>query len=228
MIIIFDDDAEHRSHFPFGTLLFITSCVIIFFITQSKGINYYAAHYGVVPSQVKNATFSFSLYNEYFTLFTSIFLHSDIFHLILNMIALWAFSRTLEDKIGTIAYILVFIGSGIVGSLLHVYLNPTSQLPMIGASGAVYGVMGAYLVFFPMHKLKFLIWVIFKPIIFEVRALFIIGIYLLLELGGLKEGNASGIAHAAHVGGLAFGYLVAAIENMFTPSKKDKKPDSYI
>lgn len=134
----------------------------------------------------------------------SLVLHGGLIHLLFNMWSLWIFGNNVEDAFGHLAYLLLYGVAGIVGSLAHVVLNPTSAVPLIGASGAIAGVMGAYLVLFPRSRIISIIpplW-FFQ---FRVPATVFLGFWF---LGQFFVGDAS-IAWEAHVGGFVVGSLVA-------------------
>lgn len=134
----------------------------------------------------------------------SVFLHGSVFHLLFNMWSLWIFGNNVEDAFGHLPYLLLYGLAGLVGSMAHVVLNPTSTIPLIGASGAIAGVMGAYLVLFPRARIVSIIpplW-FFQ---FRVPASIFLGFWF---LGQFFVGDAS-IAWEAHVGGFIIGSLVA-------------------
>ncbi len=140
-------------------------------------------------------------------LFTSMFLHGSLLHLAGNMLYLWVFGNNIEDTKGRVVYLLFYLASGIVATLAHVALDPGSTIPLVGASGAIAGVMGAYLVLFPRVQIKSLI--IFFLILFrDIEARWLLGIWFVSQF--FINPNA-GVAWAAHVGGFVFGALVGLV-----------------
>ncbi len=134
----------------------------------------------------------------------SLVLHGGILHLLFNMWSLWVFGNNVEDAFGHLPYLLLYVAAGVVGSLTHVVVDPRSVVPLIGASGAIAGVMGAYLVLFPRARIVSIIpplWFLQ----FRVPAVVFLGFWF---LGQFFVGD-PGIAWEAHVGGFALGSLVA-------------------
>src|SRR5688572_5461711 len=147
---------------------------------------------------------------EWHTLFTSMFLHAGWLHLIGNMLFLWIFGDNVEDKLGHIGYTFFYFACGLAAAAAHILTNLESEIPTLGASGAISGVMGAYLVFFPRHHIKTLIlW--FVVDIVRTPAIFWIGFWILQQvfLNAFTRGGTAGVAYLAHIGGFAAGAAVA-------------------
>jgi rhomboid family protein len=149
-------------------------------------------------------------------LFTSMFLHAGFLHLAGNMLFLWIYGDNVEHRCGPLRYLGVYLGTGVAADLSHALLNPSSGLPMVGASGAISGVLGCYFVWFPRNHVR-LLWLL-PPLIMQVvlvPARVVLAFYLVLDnlLPLMLGGAAGGIAHAAHLGGFAAGaagaYLAA-------------------
>ncbi len=134
----------------------------------------------------------------------SMFLHGSLLHLGGNLLFLWIFGNNVEDHLGPVRFVLFFLAAGIVATLAHVVLNLSSTVPMVGASGAIAGVMGAYLVWFPEAPVRTLL-LFFLIVIVRIRAKWVLGFWFVLQF--FTSPN-SGVAWAAHVGGFAFGVLV--------------------
>ncbi|MFC1533309.1 rhomboid family intramembrane serine protease [Thermodesulfobacteriota bacterium] len=146
------------------------------------------------------------------TVFTSMFMHGSWIHLIGNMLFLWIFGDNVEDKLGHLRYLIFYILCGVAASMLHIFMNLNSRLPSIGASGAIAGVMGAYIYLFPRARIKTLIiWFVFIQVI-RIPAVLILGYWILIQiLSGFAEfgvGSGSGIAWFAHVGGFIGGFIL--------------------
>jgi membrane associated rhomboid family serine protease len=144
------------------------------------------------------------------TLLTSMFLHGSPLHLAGNMLYLWIFGDNVEEVLGTVRYVMVYLACGVMGTLLQVAAAPDSMIPTLGASGAIAGVMGAYVVWFPNNRVR----VLFFRIITVVPALWVIGLWIAMQLwlgfGSLNQiGESGGVAYLAHIGGAATGVLVA-------------------
>jgi membrane associated rhomboid family serine protease len=146
---------------------------------------------------------------------TGIFLHSGWLHFLSNMWILWIFGDNVEDRLGKLRYLLFYIVSGVAASLLHVVTNPSSALPVVGASGAIAGVMGAYFVLYPKARVVSFVLLIFWPVFFEIPAVVFLGFWFLTQIfsGVLSLGSANmagGVAWWAHVGGFVAGGLLLA------------------
>jgi len=139
------------------------------------------------------------------SILTSMFLHGDILHLAGNLLFLWIFGNNIEDHLGPIRYLLFYVVAGVVATFVHVALTLDSTIPMVGASGAIAGVMGAYLVWFPNAPVRTVVAFFFITMI-RIRAKWVLGFWFVLQF--FTSPN-SGVAWAAHVGGFAFGVVVA-------------------
>lgn len=149
-------------------------------------------------------------YPIWLTLFTAMFLHGSPLHLAGNMLFLWIFGDNVEEVLGTIRYLLVYLACGLVGTLLQIGASPNSLIPTLGASGAIAGVMGAYVIWFPHNRVR----VLFIRFITEMPALVVIGFWIAMQvwegLGSFgRIGGTGGVAYLAHVGGAATGLVVA-------------------
>ena len=163
--------------------------------------------YGMIPSQIVSG-------RHLWTLLTSMFLHGGFFHIIGNMLYLWIFGDNVEDAFGHFWFFVVYLFTGVAGSLLQVVLMPGSTVPTIGASGAISGVMGAYFVLFPRARVLTLI-----PIFFFIRLIYLpapllLGFWILLQiLNGCGSGPATGggVAYFAHIGGFVSGLILGLL-----------------
>ncbi len=138
-------------------------------------------------------------------LLTSIFLHGGPIHLGLNMLFLWIFGNNIEDRLGPILFGLFYIAGGVVATMTHVGFNADSTVPLVGASGAIAAVMGAYLVWFPLAPIRTLIMVFFVR---DITARWFLGFWFALQF---LTDSASGVAWVAHVGGFVFGAFTALL-----------------
>jgi membrane associated rhomboid family serine protease len=147
-----------------------------------------------------------------FTLLSSIFMHGGFMHLAGNMLYLWIFGDNVEEVLGRVRYVLVYLTCGVVASLAHIALAPNSLIPSLGASGAIAGVMGMYVIWFPQNRVRVLA---FRTITW-MPALLVIGMWIVLQLVlGMGElstvGEQGGVAYAAHVGGAAAGIVFGLV-----------------
>ncbi len=143
--------------------------------------------------------------------FSSMFIHGDLVHLGGNMLYLWIFGKNIEDYLGHSKFLIFYLMSGLAAVALFVLFNPHGTAPLVGASGAIAGILGAYMVVFPRARVLTLIWIIFIIRLIWLPAVFILGYWFVIQLLmalssiGLPEGG--GVAWFAHIGGFVFGWL---------------------
>jgi membrane associated rhomboid family serine protease len=159
------------------------------------------------------------------TVFSSMFLHGGWFHIINNMWVLLIFGDNVEAGMGKIRYLIFYLLSGVAAALLQAYILPSSTVPMIGASGAVAGVLGAYLILFPRSRIASLVPILFIFTIVEIPAMLFLIFWFFSQLySGLfaiQGGGESGIAWWAHIGGFAFGVLMVFFFRKRKPHRID-------
>lgn len=162
------------------------------------------------------------------TLISSMFLHAGWMHLLGNMLFLYIFGDNVEHRLGRFKYLLAFLATGVAAALFFALFAPNSQIPMIGASGAISGVLGLYFLWFPRNRVK--TFVFFFPFIMQTMLIpcrFVLGFYLIVDnllpflLGGSGGG---GVAHGAHIGGFVAGLGIAWYGNQFSFKKMARKP----
>ena len=149
------------------------------------------------------------------TLFTSMFMHGDWLHFGTNMLYLWVFGDNVESRMGHVLYLGFYAAAGIAAAWTQIAVAPHSQVPIIGASGAIAGVLGAYLVFFPHSRIRTLVVFYFITVV-RIPALYLLGFWILLQFwGGLgtlvPSAQGGGVAYWAHLGGFATGVLVVVL-----------------
>jgi rhomboid family protein len=164
---------------------------------------------------------------EWRTIFSSMFLHGGWFHIINNMWVLFIFGNNVEAGMGKIRYLFFYLLSGLAAGLLQAYILPSSQMPMIGASGAVAGVLGAYLILFPRSRIASLVPILFIFTIIEIPAMLYLIFWFVSQLySGLfaiQGGGGSGIAWWAHIGGFLFGVLTVFFFRRRTTYRFDRR-----
>lgn len=143
--------------------------------------------------------------SPFLTLFTSLFMHGSILHLFGNMLFLWIFGNNIEDSLGKIKFILFYLLSGLGASLVHIIFHPNSMIPVIGASGAVSGVMGAYLILFPTAKVRTLVFLFIFITFVDIPAFIFLIVWFIFQF--LYAGG-EGVAWLAHVGGFLIGLFL--------------------
>jgi membrane associated rhomboid family serine protease len=202
------DDTPARA-FPFLTLSLIglnAALYIYGLILGPQKSEFFIMRTAVIPYEITGFVDiePENIVTPPFTLLSAMFVHGGAFHLLGNMLYLWIFGDNIEDRLGRMQFIVFYISTGVVASLSHIALNPSSTVPMIGASGAVAGIMGAYFVFYPRSKVITLVYFVFYLQLIRIPAVVFLGLWFLTQLlYGATVGG--GIAWYAHVGGFAAG-----------------------
>jgi len=209
MIFPIGDDQVKGGHRPIFSYSFIVLNVFIFIFQSQLPEAQQASfvhHFGSIPAEI-------TVGQDLFTLITSMFLHGDWLHLLGNMLFLWVFADNIEATVGSVRFLVFYLLGGIVAASGHIWFNWDSLVPMVGASGAISAVMGAYLVMFPASRVK-LLFLIFP---FRVSAWIFLGIWIWQQwtngMSWLTQQmdigtSGSGVAWWAHIGGFVFGLLV--------------------
>ncbi|MBC7890192.1 MAG: rhomboid family intramembrane serine protease [Ferruginibacter sp.] len=234
MIPISDDNSD-RTRIPFVNYIFIAVNILVFIVYQKLGSNLdFTYSYATVPAEILSGHdivtdpvlvrdpisgqqleipgLGITPMPVWLTLITSMFMHGGFAHLGGNMLYLWIFGDNLEDRLGHVRYFFFYFVCGIIASLTHVFsdyiLGENHLIPSLGASGAISGVMGGYLLLFPGRRVTVFILLFFL----RVPAFIVLGSWILLQVangtGYLGGSEASGIAYAAHIGGFIAGLLL--------------------
>jgi len=202
MFPLHDESAKHRKK-PYFTIILIAINVLIFIFTffSADFENEIIWEYGAIPDQILEG-------KSLLTLITSMFLHGGVMHLVGNMWFLWVFGDNIEHHLGKIKYIIFYFLTGIIAALIHIYTIPAEymNIPTIGASGAISGILGGYAILFPKNRIRAFIWFYFRPIFFYVPAFIYVGIWFLYQL--LYLGTPTMIAYMAHIGGFISGIIL--------------------
>jgi membrane associated rhomboid family serine protease len=211
MIPLRDDQPTFST--PFVNYFLIVLNVLVFLWELSQGhraLNAFLMEFGVVPHHTL-AVLTGHSYDPAATailpLFTSMFLHGSFFHVTGNMLALWIFGDNVEDYLGHFSYLIVYLASGLAGSMTHILLNLNSRAPTIGASGAIAGVMGAYFILYP--KARVLTW--FFVFILWLPAWLVLGYWFMVQFVSVSQIADSGVAVWAHLGGFAAGVVMIKV-----------------
>ena len=148
------------------------------------------------------------------SILTSMFLHANLLHIAGNMLFLWVFGNNVEDRMGHVLFPLFYLAAGAVAAYTQAFIAPDSAVPLIGASGAIAGTLGAYIVMFPRARVLTLVIFFFITVI-ELPALVVLGLWFVIQFfsgfGALGQGVSGGVAFFAHIGGFVFGALVALL-----------------
>lgn len=201
-------DSTPRDSFPIVNYLIIGLCIFAFFLQLSApDFDAFVFTYGFVP-----ARFSFANPSTYLNILYSMFLHGGFFHIISNLWFLHIFGDNVEDRIGHMKYLIFYILAGFAATFLQLLVTTDPSIPMIGASGAISGVAGAYFVLFRDSKIKTLLTLYVIRVV-ELPVWFFLGYWFVIQLfsgvGSLVAFQEGGVAWFAHIGGFVFGYLTA-------------------
>ncbi len=223
LLIPIRDINPHR-RFPVVTLLLIAANVLVFLATTDSlfGVGEEAAfRYGAVPcdivgrcpqlSQVLETTFPSR--SPLMSVLTSMFMHGDILHLGFNMLFLWVFGNNVEDRLGRIRFPIFYLVTGIAASFAHIVFSTGSQVPTVGASGAISGVLGAYIVLWPAATIISLVPLGFFFFSVRTPAWVSLGLWFVVQLLGTgaglgRAGDQGGVAYLAHIGGFLAGLIL--------------------
>ena len=224
-------------HFPVVTVALIIANAFVYFFLQDgllglpdggAGGDWPVSQYAAVPCEFTGESPCLTAPggpSTILTAFTSMFMHGSILHLGGNMLFLWIFGNNVEDSMGPVKFLLFYLVSGLAAAALQIAIDPGSEIPNLGASGAVAGVLGGYLILFPRARVVTVIFIIFFFTIFELPALLILGFWFVQQalfgyLDLATAGNqAGGVAYFAHIGGFAFGLLAI---KLFADERKQR------
>jgi membrane associated rhomboid family serine protease len=199
---------------PFVTVTLILLNVLAFFyqlqLTRPE-LQLFVQTYGVVPASF-----------DWLSLFTSMFLHEGWMHLLGNMLYLWIFGDNVEDRLGHFGYVIFYLASGAAAAMGQVIVSPDSTIPMIGASGAIAAVMGAYFVLYPHSRVLTVVFLLFFMDMIEIPAIFFLGVWFVKELfsgvGSLgAQSMTGGVAFWAHIVGFAVGAITGVVWRVREP-----------
>jgi len=215
--------------FPFVTLLLIAANVLVWLLVQGGGVaepflNSLCA-YGAIPAEITGAvgpgdTVSLGDASctiggySWTTVLTSMFMHGGWMHLIGNMWFLWVFGNNIEDSMGHFRYLIFYVLCGVLAALTHIFIDPSSTVPTVGASGAISGIMGAYIVLYPKVRVYTLIFLVVYVRVIPMTALAVLGLWFAIQLfSGLASGAGAGggVAFWAHVGGFVAGVVLVKL-----------------
>lgn len=206
------DDSPSRS-VPYVTysLIIINILVYIWELLSAAGSPYAQYQLALIPASFANGIGVFDI----LTIFTSMFMHAGIAHIGGNMLYLWIFGDNIEDSMGHAKFLAFYLLGGFIASVAHILTNPGSQIPTVGASGAIAAVLGAYLVLFPRNTVLTLIWFGFFIRLTRVPSMIILGFWFVLQLfqGLMSLGgpDVGGVAFWAHIGGFVYGLALARL-----------------
>jgi len=217
-------DANPTRRTPIVTIGLVAACLVAFAwelgLQVSGGdaaLESFIATWGVVPADVTSAWATVGVLTmETATLITSQFLHGGWLHLLGNLLFLWIFANNIEDDLGRPAFLTFYLGGGVAAALTQIAIDPTSTVPMIGASGAIAAVLGGYIVLYPRARITSLVFLGFFYQLIDVPAVVVLGFWFVLQLiDGIASlglsGTQGGVAVFAHIGGFIYGLVAARL-----------------
>ena len=207
-MIPLSDASRQPANFPAMTTAIIVANAVVF-VMELIGGDPFVTHWAEIPATITAG-------HRWVTILTAMFMHAGWLHIIGNMVFLWAFGPEVEDSMGPLKYLVFYLLSGLAASLAQLVMMPHSTVPNLGASGAIAGVMGAFLITYPHDEIRtVLLFGWFSRIAF-IPAVLLIGLWFLIQLfsqvGAVADAQGGGgVAYAAHVGGFIFGAITARL-----------------
>jgi len=201
-------DADRKPlRFPAVTAAIIAVNVFIFLLELSGGKDF-IFRWAVFPADLTSG-------QNYITILSAMFMHGSILHIAGNMLFLWVFGPEMEDAMGRAKYLVFYLLGGLTATIAQVVPDPYSNVPELGASGAIAAVMGAFLVTYPRDRIRTVLLIGWYVTVTLVPAIFLVGLWFLMQLvsevGSLVERHSGGIAYMAHIGGMIFGIATARV-----------------
>lgn len=204
-------DTRASSKFPFWVVVAILLNAYIFYLElTTPNPDSLISKYALIPSEVNPFKLS-----SLFPFISSQFLHAGFLHIISNMLFLWVFGNNVEKALGFFLFPFFYISAGIIAGLTQYFFTPAESIPMLGASGAVAGILGAYLNLFPLNRIKTIVFIFIFVTIIDIPAYLLLFYWFITQLfNGVASvtlnPNAGGIAFLPHVGGFLFGFLMSS------------------
>ena len=218
MIPLRDTIPSSRVAWVTRTILALNIAVFALELSRGQGLEAFVYRFGVVPDHwlVSTASDLLDWPQLFFSLLSSQFLHGGFMHLISNMLYLWIFADNVEDRLGPLRFLCLYLGSGVAAAVAQVLVTPHSSAPLVGASGAIAGVLGAYLLMFPSARIVTLMPLGLFTTTAEIPAVFFLGFWFLLQwFEGLmvigQVADVGGVAFWAHIGGFISGMVGAVV-----------------
>lgn len=205
-------DTHASSRFPFWTVVIILVNIYVFYLELTSPLpDVFILQHALIPNDVNPYNLQ-----SIIPFITSQFLHGGFLHIISNMLFLWVFGNNIEKTFGVFLFPLFYLTSGVVAGLTQYFITPTSSIPMIGASGAVAGVLGAYFALFPNNKIKTLVFIFIFVTILNVPAYLLLFFWFITQFfNGIASislnPDVGGIAFLPHIGGFLFGWFIALV-----------------
>jgi membrane associated rhomboid family serine protease len=225
-------DNQVSDCFPVVTYMLMGSNLLAWMLQLQVGLHdetfFYL--YGLVPAKYTVGEMSrhFSVFNQVFSLFSYMFLHGGFWHLLGNMWSLYIFGDNIEAHFGSGRFLVFYILCGLISGACHFVFNPVSMIPTIGASGAIAGVMGAYLLLYPRSKILTLVPIIIIPWFIEIPAFIFLGFWFMIQfLNAAGQEAGTGIAWWAHIGGFIAGLVLVKVNQRLPGTGTRQKIDQF-
>jgi len=214
-VIPLKDENPSRT-FPLVTLLLIGANVIVFAYEETlppSQLQSLVASLGAVPRAFAGGAFRIESVPAlpWWTLISSMFVHGGILHLAGNMLFLWIFGDNVEDALGHARYLVFYFLCGVSAGLVQILANPASRIPLVGASGAIAGVLGAYALLYPTARVQTLVFLFIFIRIIPLPAILLLGLWFLLQVVAAPSGSGAGVAFFAHIGGFLAGMVLVGL-----------------
>jgi len=209
-------DVNPTRHFPIMTVILIAINVLVFIYELILGpqVEGFVQSWAIIPYEITHGVDlpPASIQPIYLTLITAMFLHGGFVHIAGNMLFLWIFGNNIEDAMGSLRFLVFYLLCGLAAAFAQIAVDPNSQIPNIGASGAIAGVLGAYLLLFPGAEIQTLVFLGFFVRLVRLPALLFLGLWFVLQLfsgvAGLGMEAMGGVAWFAHIGGFIAGLVL--------------------
>jgi len=224
MIPLRDDNPSRTVPFVTRAIIAVNVAVFLYEASLGPAVRSFVFDWGLVPQRLTGVLLGMEPPGApLVTLGTSMFLHGGWVHLLGNMWYLWIFGDNVEDRFGHGRFLAFYLAAGVVSALLHTFVNPGSVFPTVGASGAIAGVLGAYAVLYPRARVLTLVPLIIVFQVVSLPALLVLGLWFVVQFFSgalaLGAGSGGGVAWWAHIGGFAFGMLLASFARRERPSR---------
>jgi rhomboid family protein len=201
------DVTRRPAHRPVVTVLIIVANALVFLLELAGG-DAFVQRWSVIPADIVAG-------HQWITILTAMFMHAGWMHIIGNMVFFWAFGPEIEDAMGPFRYLAFYLLSGLIASIAQIVAGPASTVPNLGASGAIAGVMGAFLITYPRDEIRTLLIIGWFVRLTVLPAALLIGLWFLIQLfsgiGSIASVQSGGVAYMAHVGGFIFGIVAARL-----------------
>ena len=214
MLPLFDDNPRNTIPYVSWTIIALCLAVFVWQLSLSDAEMQSAVYqYGVIPARLlarDELAAGLETIPAFATVLTSMFMHGDLYHLAYNMLFLWIFGDNIEDSMGHLRLLAFYLLCGIIAALAQAGLDPNSPIPMIGASGAISGVLGGYILLHPFANIRVFFLIIIIPMIINIPAALVLGLWFAGQIfnAAVTPPDQAGIAFGAHIGGFVAGLIL--------------------